>query len=86
MKTGKTAAAAQRQCQEEGGYLVNIGSAAENNFVAKLDPQEDLWIGLAVDERYYTINQRVYFWTNTQRRAQYTNWHRGKTSFLWNVS
>ena len=73
--------------EKKEAILVHIDNEAENTFVAKLDPGEDLWIGLEIYLRSsdYALNERVYFWTDTQRRAHYTNWHRGESASPWSL-
>ena len=65
---------------------MNIGSAAENDFVANLDPGEDLWIGLVmtrprkvkVIKGYIATRRALFVWINTRKVAQYKNFHPGK--------
>ena len=57
---------------------MNIASAEENDFVAKLDPKEDLWIGLSYNRYYYMTEGS--FWDNTGLQAQYTNYHEGEAN------
>ena len=68
---------------------MNVDSAAENGFVANLDPEEDIWIGLVL--RYHvvkvveapegpvpSIRRPWYVWNNTGEFPHYKNFHQGE--------
>ena len=79
VKTSKTMPDASQHCQSEGGHLVSITWAAESDFVAKLDPGEDIWTGLIADRRHYLHpNFRGHYWIDTRRSLKYSNWSPGE--------
>ena len=54
-----TYAAAKAQCESDGSFLAIPRSEAENDFIAGLIPNEDIWIGINDIEqegRYVTIH------------------------------
>ena len=65
-------AAADSQCKSDGSFLVIPRSEAENNFIASLIPNEDIWIGINDIEqegRYVTVDGSA---------ISYTNWQNGQ--------
>ena len=65
----QTHARAQTICRSWQAYLVNIESQEENDFVARLAPATDIWIG------YTDAGQEgTWKWTNNARTSSYTNW------------
>lgn len=62
---------AKAKCQSRGGHLVAIGSAAENNFVAKLvRGKSAVWIGF-----YKSVD--AWKWANLEKSG-YENWGAGR--------
>merc|ERR1719402_89209 len=66
---------AQEFCWGQGGYLVEITTAAENELlrVGLLDMGYDYWIGLQ-DLRH----DGTWRWSESHADASWTNWYRGE--------
>ncbi|HEY5921881.1 MAG TPA: lectin-like protein [Kofleriaceae bacterium] len=61
---------AEAACEAEGAHLVVIGGVAENNFMLKLDPDGDIWVGMSDH-----VAEGTYRWlTGAAVAAGYTNW------------
>ena len=78
---------AERYCREVGhGYLTEIQTSEENNFVARLAWYGNVWIGY--NDR---AQEGKWIWTNTGESESYTNWNTGEPNndgdqdcaFLW---
>ncbi len=67
-----TWANAQGICEQNGGYLASIGSAAENHFLAEILTIQSAWIGLN-DHAY----EGQYTWANGDAMT-YSNWYPGQ--------
>ena len=63
---------ARQSCENQGGHLVTISSAEENEFVWQASGNVDLWIGFTDEEA-----EGVWTWV-TGEDADYTNWHSGE--------
>ena len=61
--------AADSQCKSDGSFLVIPRSEAENDFIASLIPNEDIWIGIN------DIEQKGGFVAVDGSKISYTNWH-----------
>ena len=65
---------AERYCREVGhGYLTEIQTSEENNFVARLAWYGNVWIGY--NDR---AQEGKWIWTNTGESGTYTNWDTGE--------
>jgi len=64
---------AETACEDEGGYLASIGSAAENAVVASLITA-NAWIGLEGSVCSSYANPSCYGWVDGESMG-YTNWN-----------
>ena len=58
--------AAKTQCQSDGAFLAVPRSEAENDFIAGLIPNEDIWIGIndiANEGSFVAVDGRQVSWT-----------------------
>ncbi len=63
---------ARTACEDNGGYLVSINSAAENNFINSFTGNSQVYIGFT-DEN----NEGTFTWMNGDP-VTYTNWNSGE--------
>ena len=62
------------QCKSDGSFLAIPRSEAENDFIANLIPNEDIWIGIN------DIEQEGTFVAVDGSDISYTNWHPSEPS------
>ena len=66
-ETATTYGAAKAQCESDGTHLAIPKSEAENDFIASLIPNEDIWIGINdIEEEgtYVTVDGSAISYTN----------------------
>merc|ERR1711946_76812 len=67
--------AAKTQCQSDGAFLAVPRSEAENDFIAGLIPNEDIWIGIN------DIENEGSFVAVDGRQVSWTKWDSGEIIF-----
>ena len=71
-ETATTYGAAKAQCESDGTHLAIPKSEAENDFIASLIPNEDIWIGIN------DIEEEGTYVTVDGSAISYTNWKSGQ--------
>ena len=70
--------AAKTQCESDGAFLAIPRSEAENDYIADLIPNENIWIGIN------DIDQEGVFVAVDGSDITYTNWDSGEPNHDWN--
>ena len=73
-----TYGAAKTQCESDGAFLAIPRSEAENDYIADLIPNNNIWIGIN------DIDQEGVFVAVDGSDITYTNWDSGEPNNDWN--
>ena len=75
----KTFVQAEGKCNDEGGHLARISTAAENELVGNIGGSGQFWIGLwSGKENKCTANKNSYVWTDGTPNTGFNKWRAGQ--------
>ena len=77
--TGCTWDESKQVCEQEGGYLVNIASAEENQNIVDIMTRKGMHYHIGLNDK---TTEGEYRWVSDNSLMSYTNWYQGNRTYF----